>query len=182
MPGLVCFIGCMGSGKDYQSRLLVEKGYKLINIGDSLREMAWDILGWTPANDEEYEEFKKANIIFEGITELSGRKFLQNLGTEAIRKRFPNFWIDLWKNKIKSELSSGNNVVCSDIRFLKEIETAISISPEVKVIFCDYRSERYNSTDTHESEKLAQMVLNDGYNDGDTISHQYLKILSEMMK
>ncbi|OGH99218.1 MAG: hypothetical protein A2104_00320 [Candidatus Melainabacteria bacterium GWF2_32_7] len=180
MPDLVCFIGCMGSGKDYQSRLLIENGFKLINIGDSLREMAWDILGWKPNNDEEYEEFKKKNLIScEGLIhqELSGRQFLQNLGTQAIRKRFPDFWIELWKNKVSEELSRGSNVVCSDIRFLKEVEVAINILSNAKIIFCNYKSERYNCTDKHESEQLAQKVLSDGFNDLDLVSHQYIKAL-----
>lgn len=175
MSEFICFIGCMGSGKDYQSAQLLEKGYKLVNIGDSLREMAWDILGWSPVNDHEYEEFKSKNIISGGfLNELSGRQFLQNLGTQAIRKRFPDFWVELWKKKVQEKLNQGVNVVCSDARFLKEVLTAINISPDVKIVFCNYKSERYNCADGHESEQLAQKVLADGFNDLDVIPHDYI--------
>ena len=180
MPDLVCFIGCMGSGKDYQSKILIDKGYKLIDFGDSLREMAWDILGWEPKDDEEYDEFKKSNIISgDGLIQrLSGRQFLQNLGTQAIRKRFPDFWVELWKKKVQAEMEKGNSVVCADARFIKEVEAAISASPDAKIIFCNYKSDRYNYTDKHETEQLAQRVLADGFNDLDPVPHKYIETLS----
>mgnify|MGYP000904266201 CR=1 FL=1 len=179
MPEFVCFVGCMGSGKDYQSKLLINKGYVLVNIGDSLREMAWDVLGWRPANDNEYEDFKKCVVVPEGgfFKQISGRQFLQNLGTQAIRKRFPDFWTELWKKRVIEQLENGKNVVCSDIRFIKEITAAKSICAGAKIIFCNYISDRYNCTDNHESEKLAQIILKDGFKDGDLIPDGYINNL-----
>lgn len=191
MTELICFIGCIGSGKDYQAKKLVKKGYTQINFADSLREMAWDILGWTPANEEEYEAFKNYSIFLNpsffttpnrdsghmligSCTAFTGRQFLQNLGS-TLRKRDSYFWVALWADKVYSNLPQ--NAVCSDLRYSNELKAACIFDITVKFIFCDYKSDRYNCTDTDKTEKLAQRILADGYNDGDELPEGYIRKL-----
>ena len=195
MAEIVCFLGVIGSGKDYQAQKLVnERGFVHINFADDLRQMAWDILGWKPETPEEYEWFKKQEMVFisrkpcDETDKITGRQFLQNLGTEAMRKRDPNFWANCWRNQVLENLAIGKNVCCSDLRFSNELSTALSIKKHyllignsanledvsTKLIFCDYKSSRYDATNTHKSEKLAQALLSQGYQDGDILDKNVL--------
>lgn len=182
---LVVFLGVQGSGKNYQCNLLKKEGYVLVDFADELRSIAWDILGWKPRPeyyDRDYEWFKELKIdqielihkctdkqinyyfevkqkleILESDFPLTGRLFLQNLGTKAIRSRHPSFWVDEWKYKAERLLNEGYKVCTSDCRFVNEVVTCHELN--AKLIFCNYKSDRYNSEDTHESEQLAQLLL-----------------------
>jgi hypothetical protein len=153
---LKCFIGIKGSGKGYQCNILKKQGYIQIDFADELKAMCWDILGWTPENDKEYEDFKLGKIYIDGFGYVNGRKFLQNLGTEAIRKRDPEFWCWEWNKKVEKYFYN-TNICCSDLRFLNELKMARYFDAEF--YFVNYKSERYDCTDTHESERLAQFLL-----------------------
>lgn len=185
-PRLVSFLGVQGGGKDFSANKLVQQGYIKVAFADALREMTWDILNWTPQNDHSYEWFKKLpidkRVYINHIAEhklkllainsigaredITGRQFLQNLGV-AIRSRDPNFWVKVAISKIQKILEEGGRVVVTDARFDNEIQALKSLGS--KFIFCDYRSSRYNATDTHESEALAQRLLAEGYKDGQEV-------------
>lgn len=196
MPKLVCMIGVIGAGKDYRAKQLVKQGYAQINFADTLRELAWEILGFVP---EDYERFKKQEFIIysekrsERVTFThirDGRSMLQNLGT-AMRKREPEFFSYGWFDKVFDLLSDYKNVVCSDLRHINELKTALDVDQEVfgvgkdeiqfladvEFVFCDYRSDRYEPDNAHESEHLAQRILKDGHKDGDILTVEYLKSL-----
>lgn len=178
MAKLVCMIGVIGSGKDYRAKKLVEQGYVQVNFADPLRELMWDIEGWRPENDAEYEVFKQAVSycpeLGRGVT---GREKLQNLG-QAMRKRDNDYWCDQWR---KALITTYKNVVCSDLRFRNEFLQAYWFQDrrDVEFVFCDYRSDRYEPDNEHESERLAQRILKDGYKDGDILPVDYLKSLLE---
>ena len=193
MPKVVCNIGVIGSGKNFRAKQLVDQGYVQINFADNLRELAWEILGWRPFLKEDYEKFKKRSIVFTidgDINDITGREFLQNLGS-AMRKRNADYLSDPWFDSVYKKLSENKNVVCSDLRALNELKAALDFLQEtlhndgsysstwalcdVEFIFCDYRSERYNATNSHESEHLAQRILKDGHKDGDILSIEYLQ-------
>ena len=195
MSKLLCLIGVMGSGKDYRAKQFIKDsetfGYSMVhvNFADELREMMWDLLNWKPKNDEEYEYFKKGSIVDLGYAErlfdpyvysisLTGRQLLQRMGTEVIRKRDPYFFVNQWKNKVDSLLCENKNVVCSDLRFINELKAAFNVAGNTKTkkefIFCNYISDRYDATNTHESEQLAQRILSDNYKDGELIDISYL--------
>ena len=195
MSHLIVFIGVLGSGKGYQCSVLKKENYIQVDFADELRSMGWDILGWCPrpeCQDRDYEWFKKLRLDYihliythsdeelewyfqvkqeHDIKEdgfiLTGRLFLQNLGTNAIRTRQPDFWVDSWRNKVKRLLDEENLVCTSDCRFLNELIVCHELG--ARFIFCNYKSERYNSKDIHESEKLAQFFLKKGYQDGQEI-------------
>lgn len=186
MSRLVAYLGVQGSGKDFSANKLIKQGYVKVAFADALRDMAWDVLGWTPQNDHSYEWFKRLPIdkrVYINDTEehklkllaiqsisikedITGRQFLQNLGV-AMRSRDPNFWVMVAVSKIQKILEEGERVVVTDARFDNEIQSLKSLGS--KFIFCDYRSSRYNATDTHESEALAQRLLAEGYKDGQEV-------------
>ena len=188
-PRLVTYLGVQGGGKDFSANKLVQQGYVKVAFADALREMAWDVLGWTPDIedfDRQYNWFKKLPLndiyridaeddefLLKKLNEakgnsycISGRQFLQNLGV-AVRSRDPDFWVKVAVSKIQKILEKGGRVVVTDARFDNEIQSLKSLGS--KFIFCDYRSSRYNATDTHESEALAQRLLAEGYKDGQEV-------------
>ena len=185
MSKLTCLVGVIGGGKTCRGEKVVKKeGFIHINFADELREVAWDILEWRPQNEQEYEDFKLGKINILGFGYINGRKFLQNLGT-AIKKRDPHFWVRCWEIKLKWLLIEGKDIVCSDLRFKNELIFALNLdisriscyNLNKDFIFCNYKSKRYDSINEHESEKLAQIILKDGYKDGDILNICYLRNL-----
>ena len=189
-PRLVSYLGVLGGGKDFSANKLVKEGYIKVAFADELREMAWDILGWKPDAgdfDRQYDWFKKLSIgmrpeisissdrnlkssyapPYPFNKELTGRQFLQNLGTEGIRKRDPDFWARITKQKIQKLLDEGKKVVTTDSRFLNEVKVLSELGAQF--IFCNYKSDRYDDKNTHESEALAQSLLKRGYKDQDIV-------------
>jgi hypothetical protein len=188
MSDLVVFIGVQGSGKGYQCGVLKKENYVQVDFADELRGIAWDTLGWCPRPecfDRDYEWFKKLRLDYihlihthsdeeldwyfqvkqeHDIKEdgfiMTGRLFLLNLGTPAIRSRHPDFWINSWNYKVMRLLNEKYRVCTSDCRFLNELIICHELG--ARFIFCNYKSERYNSEYIHESEKLAQFFLKKG--------------------
>ena len=100
----------------------VEKGYLNFNFADEVRSVTWDLLGWKPQDEEQYEYFKKSTIsnkitytknsedvgnaliikslFYEG-NPLTGRELLIKIG-DGFRDRFyENIWVDLWKKRFR---------------------------------------------------------------------------------
>ena len=80
---IIQLCGKAGVGKDTfgaeLKKQLEEKGYKCIHIAfaDYLKFICQKYFGWDGKKDEK------------------GRKLLQELGTDVIRKTDPNFWVDI---------------------------------------------------------------------------------------
>jgi len=188
---VVAFVGVSGSGKDYRKELLMGDGYVSIDFKDSLLDMASDLVGFNVR--ENYDLFKE-NIVGLTVPDLrpyggcikypphtvtkevlaqyphamTGRVLLQRLGTEVMRKRDPDYWVDQWMNKVGLALAEGKNVACADCRFPNEM-AAVREWREHRFVFCDYHSPRYNAFMNHESERMAQGYLGFGCKDGDDI-------------
>lgn len=165
------FVGCIGSGKNYKCDKLKQDGFLQLDFADCLREMTWRMLDWQPKNPEEYDLFKKGLFDIPKLGKLNGRLILQRLGA-TMREIDSDFWVKQWKNAVDRAISMGYTKFCvSDLRYPNEYKALKSFNWKAKVDieFCDYHSERYNATDTHESEKFAQELLKMGYKDGDKI-------------
>lgn len=166
---VVGYIGCLGSGKSFQTEKLIKEGYYPIAFADELRNKCWEFLSWNPKNDEEYENFKAGNVfidLFGGF--VNGRAVLQQMG-QLMRMENKNYWVDKLKQRIDLLYKLGyNKIVVTDIRHENELELIKSYNNS-KVIFCDYKSERYDCSNTHISEQLAQKYLSQGYIDGQQI-------------
>lgn len=178
---LIVAVGTMGSGKDYYCNSLVTEGYQHINFADEVREFAWDILGWEPRDDKEYARFKDNytltlnqhidNGIFRlPIHHLTGRELLQHIGTELMRKRDPDYWVNFWYEKTMQALVLGGKVCCSDARFPNEIRKILDNFKNFKFIFCNYNSDRRHDDNPHISELLSQELLKMGYKHREEIS------------
>lgn len=203
MPRIVSFIGVMGSGKDYQAKKLVEKGYKQIDFKDALLDMCSDLLGYDVREDylwfkthligmrrpsnplsESYfhtdtRDFRKA---YPGM--LTGREFLQRVGTETMRKRDKDYWAIQFYAKAKIALRNGFSVVNADCRFLNEVDHIhwLEGHTKMKFIFCDYRSDRYDPRVKHESERLAQTLRYLGLRNGNEITAEHFRDARELLE
>ena len=152
---LIVLIGCIGSGKSYFANTFNKyNDYNIIDLSDYIRDFAWSILGWKPKNEKEYEIFKKKSVKFNTNNEITGRRFLQNLGTGTIGD---DTLITKWLEKVRL---SNKSVIVSDVRRLSQLETTLQMRHEfkVKIYFTNYKSERYDCTNEDKTEKLAQYI------------------------
>lgn len=191
-PRITAFIGVVGSGKDYRANQLSEKGHVRIDFKDELIAMCSDIAGYDVSKD--YDWFKNhivgvhrssnplsdafiASEQKELLTKypdlITGRKLLQRVGTEVMRKRDRNYWVNQFCKKAAVQLKSNKSVVNADCRFFNEVEilSRMDAATSVSFIFCNYKSNRYDTSFDHPSEKLAQTFLGMDIKDGQELFH-----------
>jgi hypothetical protein len=145
-----------------------------------LIDMAEDLVGFPIRND--YDGFKHRIVglpesytyaVADNPAAMTGRRLLQRLGTEVMRKRDSDYWAKAWADKAKESIGKGLDVVAADVRFENEIMVMRDLAKETRsdleIIFCDYRSDRYDSSSRHPSEELAQRLLNMGLSDGEVL-------------
>lgn len=167
---LICFIGMRNTGKGYQSKSYIDKGYKKISLAGTLRDLLYRVINYTPSN---YDEFKVSDVYIDIKSKFlgfipytkklkitKGRNLLQNIGS-GIKDLFdPEIWATTWYKKV---LDSGCNVCCDDVRFDYEIKKALSLTKKgykVKFVWCCYSGANFEEilSDKHESEALAQFI------------------------
>lgn len=171
------FMGVIGSGKDYQSQLAVDDGAEHLAFADGVRDDVWAILGWKPLNDTEYVAFKK--LVFTNVdgSTFTGRDILQRYGTDVRRHEYSDVWCKRLVDSMQ-DLEKDSRVVISDCRFTNEVEYLKSLKYmdiEVEFVFCNYISDRYDDTDPHESERLAQHLLHEyGFVDFDATFNDWI--------
>lgn len=168
------YIGCIGSGKSF----MAEKETDIqLAFADALREDVWDMLGWRPKTQEEYEEFKEQKWKLPGdrLYYFTGRDILQRYGTDIRRKEDPDYWakklVDklILFNSIDTPLYPGKlppnkcSIGITDCRFENEIIHLIKFSDKhfvpLTFVHTDYKSDRYDAKSEHPSEKIAQQFV-----------------------
>ncbi len=190
---ITCFMGVIGSGKDYRADLAVAGGAVRVDFKDGLIDMVNDIVGYDIR--PEYDWFKQAivgfrmpsvpaqqSILTSIMNEIkaaqpdvmTGRKLLQNVGTDAIRKRDPDYWIKQFVRTASERLREGHTLVNADCRFPNEIMALNRMQCHVNFVFCDYRSRRYDPRNPHASEHMAQQLLAMGLKDGEYLSPRHV--------
>ena len=109
-PIIITFSGKANHGKntavDFLKDLLTQQGNKVlaINYADHLKHLATQYMGWDGNKDEK------------------GRTLLQLLGTEKVRSRFPNYWIDHVIQLAKIFEGDFDYILIGDCRFPNEIK------------------------------------------------------------
>lgn len=169
---IVAFVGRAGSGKDYQCSLLTEKGYRKVAFADALRDIAFSCFDIPyEFGMQRYEEMKAKEDCIKVLTEdslheLNFRQFLEYLGTQGIRKYDNDFWCNCL---IKTLKETTDNICISDMRFINEYDKLKQFAEEndyeLKVIFCDYPSGRYQTNNKHESARMGNYFAECGYKD-----------------
>ena len=183
------YIGVIGSVKDYRAK---QECDIQLAFADQLREDVWKIIGWKPKTQEEYETFKSALFnpaYFElgfNSPAFTGRDLLQRYGTEVRRAEDDKHWCDclIRRLEILSSTNNENSVGITDCRFYNEVSALIKFSKranklgqnvQLEFIHTDFKSDRYNSTAEHESERLSQQFAGKVFAEG-----EFSKLIFEM--
>lgn len=159
---IYCFVGVVGSGKNYQAKLVSEElGTKVFDFSDGVRNYAWKFLGWEPENDLQYRIFKNSKLM--GV-DLTGRGFLENVA-ETMKNLHGNyFWARYTFYQARGFYEeTGITPVFNSVRFPIEavycLDLGNILKKEVEFIFTDYHSVEYDNNVNHISEKFAQYIL-----------------------
>lgn len=190
MRKVFAFVGVIGSGKDHMAKITAKSsGCKIFDFSDGVRDFTWGFLGYKPATEADYVEFKRSrNCLVFNCNDfkkdmcITGRKFLENVGF-MMRSYDKNFWANYCFNKAKEYADQTNgDVVFSAVRYVNEAEKVFKlarvIDAEVFFIFCDYKSHRYEIRND-DSELFAQSILAKGYQDGDDITELVHELIGE---
>ena len=170
---IVAFVGRAGSGKDYQSNLLVEKGFKKMSFADALRKIAFTCFGLNFEEGIGQYDYLKANDCITLTTQdkeeikINFRTFLELLGTQGIRHYDNDFWVNCLIKDIKD--SNVKKICISDLRFTNEFIKLHNFAKDndydFKCIFCDYHSDRYQDKNDHESAQFSNYLAESGFTD-----------------
>lgn len=110
MTKFICIGGRAQHGKDTTAKMfydcLVEQGYKaiIVHYADLLKFICRNYMGWNGEKDE------------------AGRTLLQYVGTEVVREKRPNFWVDFVVDVISLLDDKIDFVIVPDTRFPNEID------------------------------------------------------------
>lgn len=124
--------GKSSSGKDTFANILrkelEKKNYKclIIHFADMVKYYARVYYNWNGEKDE------------------AGRALLQNLGTDKVRAKFPNYWAEIVGKFLAAVSQDFDFAFIPDARFPNEIEIVKKYNPSAKSI----RIERYNQDGT----------------------------------
>lgn len=110
---VIAISGKAGSGKDYTANILKEylekKGFKVLitHYADLLKYLCKQLYGWDGNKDEK------------------GRHLLQYVGTEIVRTKRPDFWVEFMIDILQLFGSDWDYVLIPDCRFPNEINGLI---------------------------------------------------------
>lgn len=140
----VTLSGPAQSGKDTLASVLVnDYGWTRIAFADPLKEMALAIDPWIPDPVDPLLWYRLSDLVNQVGWELSKkhypevRRFLQKLGTDAVRTHTPDYWVDI---AVQRATEAGTSVVFTDARFPNECQAIrerggfnIAIESDVKL-------------------------------------------------
>jgi hypothetical protein len=116
----------MGSGKTTLAAAMRGHGFVRVPFAGPLKSMLRALLAETGAEPSLAAEMLDGTLKETQSPLLCGRTprlALQTLGTEWGRSLMaPNFWVEIWRQRVALELSRGHNVVADDMRFPNEAE------------------------------------------------------------
>lgn len=106
---IICISGAAGSGKDTSAELISRrlhgegKRVLITHYADLLKFMCKQLFDWNGQKDER------------------GRHILQHVGTDVIRKQYPDFWVDFIIQELRLFPDQWDYVIIPDCRFPNEL-------------------------------------------------------------
>lgn len=144
MDRIVLFTGKAESGKTTSAKILKEyleangKKVLFLNFADTLKFVAKEYFGWDGKKDEK------------------GRDILQYIGTDVVRRKNPNFWVDFMGRFIWVFQDEYDYFILGDWRFKNEYELLYDewgvLTYRVRVIRTDYENQLTEKERNHPSE------------------------------
>lgn len=107
---IVCISGKARHGKDLAAAILKDdlilsgKKVVIIHYADLLKFICKQYFGWNGEKDD------------------NGRNLLQYIGTDVVRRKNPNFWVEFVKNLIDVFKDEWDYIIIPDCRFPNEID------------------------------------------------------------
>lgn len=151
-PRIICISGKAQHGKDttagYLKEYLEEKGKRVLiaHYGDLVKYICTTFFGWDGQKDER------------------GRSLLQEVGTDTIRAKTPDFWVRFIKDVIDHFPDKWDYVIIPDCRFPNEVdylkEHGYSVK-HVRVIRSNFISPLTIEQQKHASEVALDEVIPD---------------------
>ncbi len=166
----VFLIGCMQSGKSYESKQYVKNGYKELKFAQGIYDETENELMIDLLTDSDKELFKRSEIIIKlpetKEIKITGRKYLQNKG-EYRRVKDKEYWMNRLRDKFWECVMNNHDFVVSDTRHINECELVFSLQNiyrniDIKLIFTNYNPLLIDYEDKHESELFPQFLSKKG--------------------
>ena len=107
---IICISGKAEHGKTTTAKviktILSERGYHILitNYAGILKFICTSLFDWDGQKNEE------------------GRRLLQHVGTDVVRKQDPDFWVNFMRSVLKLCPNEWDYVLIDDVRFPNEIE------------------------------------------------------------
>lgn len=158
MKKVICISGKARHGKDTVAEivrnLLIERGQRvgIVHYADLLKYFCKTYFGWDGNKDEK------------------GRSILQHVGTDVVRKKEPDYWVDFLINFLHLFEDEWDYVLVPDCRFPNEVDGFVN-----EFLFSHWRVQRPNFDNQlteeqkqHPSETaldkhwLDELIINDG--------------------
>lgn len=170
---VILISGKAQNGKDTVAKILeaqlCHKGYRVLitHYADLLKYICKTYFGWNGLKDE------------------SGRRILQYVGTDVIRKQNPSFWVDFEMMILKYFHANWDYVIIPDCRFPNEINTVRENGFEsihIKVTRKNFDSPLTKEQRYHPSEIALDNVKPDIYINNDGTIPDLKRTIIEILK
>lgn len=169
---IICISGIARSGKDTAASYMKKKyeiaGKKVLitHYADLLKYLCKSLYGWNGVKDED------------------GRKLLQYVGTDVVRKRNPDYWVDFMIGMLDMFYDEWDYVIIPDCRFPNEVDKLIASGFDVysvRIIRDKFTNNLTKEQQGHASETAMNEYSFEYYVHNSTMSEFY-KNLNTLME
>lgn len=168
--------GVIGSGKDFYAeeytRLNPTEKIKHLHFAGTLRDITEGMFNIPKGDDKAYTEWKSIP---------DNRKFMVDLGQNLKRVYGENFFAIKVAQEIERLQSDYDTFIVSDFRFPVEFWAIwAGFRFNTEVVFCNYKSPRYEIRPEQVSEQMAIWLLKNGFKERQAmIANEFAKVMAK---
>ncbi len=122
---------------------------------------------------------------WDGQKDEAGRQLLQHVGTDVVRKKYPDFWVDFIVNMLKLFPDEWDYVLIPDCRFPNEIERMREAGLDVthvRVVRPNFESPLTGEQQKHPSETALDEYPADAYIINDGTLHDLYEAVADCVR